>query len=91
MSFFLQWYALIIVLLTSPLSPDLNPWYLFLWAIINDNVYVNKPDTKDYLKENTYNRVFSFSKVVFERVMNNVFIMFDGRLWVEEKQFQRLL
>ena len=43
--------------------------------MIKDNMYVNKPDTKDYLKESAYNRVFSFSKVVFECVMINVFIM----------------
>jgi hypothetical protein len=45
--------------------------------MINDNVHVNKPETEDYLKEN---RVFSVSPAVFERAVNNVFIMFDGRL-----------
>jgi len=48
--------------------------------MINDNVPVNKPDTEVYLKENTHNRVFSVSPAVFERAMNNVFIVFDGCL-----------
>jgi hypothetical protein len=66
--------------LSTPRSPDLNPRLLYLWATINDNVHFNKPDTEDYLKENTHNRVFSVSPAVFERATNNVFIMFDGRL-----------
>jgi len=60
--------------LKTPRSPDLNPWLLYLWAVTNYNVHVNKPDTEYYLKENTHNRVFSLTSGIWtcneQRVYN---------------------
>jgi hypothetical protein len=75
----------------SPKSPDLTSPDIFLWSLLKDRVYANKPRTLQDLKVNSAAEIRNITEETLQQVMANMQTRVEACLLENGGHFQHLL